>query len=118
MFIQLKVLTHHVTGISGYAGDTTFRVDNAKGLPENWKSQVKENNQHGTGDADGGGFNASLISNVAIVNGQLNPEISMTSGRWQRWQILNAVSPFQMHKCIVTIGSLVELTHLSRHPTR
>ena len=40
LLVLQQIATAELAGISGYAGDTTFHVDDAKGLPANWKDQV------------------------------------------------------------------------------
>ena len=41
LLVLQQIATAELAGISGYAGDTTFHVDDAQGLPENWKTQVR-----------------------------------------------------------------------------
>ena len=80
-----------LAGITQYSNDSLFRVveDANHVLPARWWSTTSENNQHGVG-ASGSSFNASLIDNVALVNGLYRPIVSLIAGRWERVRILNA----------------------------
>ena len=57
-------------------------------LPFGWQEETKENNQHGVDPTTR--FNASLIGNVAVVNGAYRPVLTEQAGHRQRWRFLNA----------------------------
>jgi hypothetical protein len=72
-----------LSGVSGYSNDSVFRIDSSgRILPVGWEEETKENNQHGEDPSTR--FNASLIDNVAVVNGAYQPVLNLTStaGRW------------------------------------
>jgi FtsP/CotA-like multicopper oxidase with cupredoxin domain len=74
-------------------------VLNGAGLPAGWETTKVENNQYQdsrliTPDAPPG--NASTITNLAVVNGQINPALHLQNGVWTRWRLLNAAAFFIM----------------------
>jgi hypothetical protein len=100
LLVLQQVATGEMAGISAYSHDSLFRVaaDTQDILPVGWAAQTKENNQRGKpmmgNAAASGGFNASLIDNIALVNGLYRPAVPLVAGRWERLRLLNAGALF------------------------
>jgi len=88
IFIQ-TVPQSALRGISRYSGDQLIHIYN-QAPPQLHRV---DNNQF----ADGQGvFNASLIDNVALLNGEFIPKLKMKAGQWVRWRIVHAGPAFFM----------------------
>jgi FtsP/CotA-like multicopper oxidase with cupredoxin domain len=74
-------------GIGGYSSQQVggipplFKVLENK-LPIGWEG-VKVENNGADGERD-----PKMIENLALVNGELMPELKLKSGEWQRWRVI------------------------------
>jgi FtsP/CotA-like multicopper oxidase with cupredoxin domain len=64
-----------------------------------WESVTVENNQYADNSLKVAGAppgNASTITNIGLVNGQILPTMQLQAQTWTRWRVLNAAAFFFM----------------------